>query len=73
MPYKFIVPVDNHGFAGAPDVALRGLGRLMWATERAALSEGDCFKQPNELLVLGYFKGMHIGVRRPFWLSKALG
>lgn len=67
MPYKFIVPVDDHGFAGAPDVALRGLGRLVWATETAALSEGDCFRQPNELLVLGYFKGMHIGVSCFLW------
>lgn len=62
MPYKFVVSVDSKGFNEAPDEILRCLGRLTWATEQAVVTAGDPFIPPNELLVLGYFEGMKIGV-----------
>lgn len=62
MPYKYIVSVDSKGFDEASDEMLRALGRLTWATERAVSDSGDRFLPPNELLTLGYFDEMKIGV-----------
>lgn len=62
MPYKYVVSVDSKGFDEAPDPVLRALGRLTWATEQAVTSAGDQFLPPNELLMLGYFEDMKIGV-----------
>ena len=62
MPYKYVVSVDSKGFSEAPDEVLRALGRLSWATEKAVASTDGCFLPPNELLILGYFEDMKIGV-----------
>lgn len=62
MPYKYVVSVDSKGFDDAPDVVLRALGRLTWATEKAVKGSGDPFLSPNELLILGYLEDMKIGV-----------
>lgn len=62
MPYKYVVSVDSKGFDEAPDEILRALGRLSWATEKAVASTGGDFLPPNELLMLGYFEDMKIGV-----------
>lgn len=62
MPYKYVVSVDSKGFNEAPDEILRALGRLSWATEKAVVDTGDKFLPPNELLMLGYFEDMKIGV-----------
>jgi hypothetical protein len=62
MPYKYVVSVDSKGFDEAPEVMLRALGRLSWATENAVISAGDKYLPPNELLTLGYFEDMKIGV-----------
>lgn len=62
MPYKYIVSVDSKGFDEASDEMLRALGRLTWATEKAVTDPGDEFLPPNELLTLGYFDEMKIGV-----------
>ncbi|KAG2415898.1 hypothetical protein HFD88_007090 [Aspergillus terreus] len=61
MPYKYVVSVDSKGFDEAPDVVLRALGRLTWATEKAVKGSGDQFPSPNELLILGYLEEMKIG------------
>lgn len=63
MPYKYVVSVDSKGFSDAPDEILRALGRLSWATEKSVMDAGDPFLPPNELLMLGYFEDMKIGVR----------
>lgn len=62
MPYKYVVSVDSKGFDEAPPQVMRALGRLMWATEHAITAAGDEFLPPNELLLLGYFENMSIGV-----------
>ncbi|KAA8647704.1 uncharacterized protein ATNIH1004_006401 [Aspergillus tanneri] len=62
MPYKYVVSVASKAFDEAPSEILRALGRLTWATERAVNETGDTFLPPNELLVLGYFEDMKIGV-----------
>lgn len=62
MPYKYVVSVDSKGFDQAPDDMLRALGRLSWATKQAVTSAGDEYSAPNELLTLGYFEEMKIGV-----------
>lgn len=62
MPYKYIVSVDSKGFDEAADEMLRALGRLTWATNKAVTGSGDEFLPPNELLTLGYFDEMKIGV-----------
>ncbi|KAJ5124416.1 uncharacterized protein N7515_008241 [Penicillium bovifimosum] len=60
-PYKYVVAVLSKAFGEAPEVILRALGRLSWATEQAVISAGDRYMPPNELLTLGYFEGMKIG------------
>lgn len=65
MPYKYIVSVDSKGFDKASDEMLRAMGRLTWATEKAVASAGGAFLPPNELLTLGYFDEMKIGVCSP--------
>lgn len=65
MPYKYIVSVDSKGFDKASDEMLRAMGRLTWATEKAVASAGEQFLPPNELLTLGYFDEMKIGVCGP--------
>lgn len=62
MPYKYVVSVDSKGFDEAPNDMLQALGRLSWATEKAVVSSGDEYLPPNELLTLGYFEEMKIGV-----------
>lgn len=62
MPYKYVVSVDSKGFDEAPPEIMRALGRLTWATEHAINAAGDTFLPPNELLMLGYFEDMAIGV-----------
>lgn len=62
MPYKYVVSVDSKGFDEAPEAMLRTLGRLSWATEKAVMSCGGTYLPPNELLTLGYFEEMKIGV-----------
>ena len=62
MPYKYVVSVDSKGFDEAPNDMLQALGRLSWATEKAVISTGDVHLPPNELLALGYFEEMKIGV-----------
>lgn len=68
MPYKYVVSVDSKGFSEASDQMLRALGRLTWATEKAVTNSGDEFLPPNELLTLGYFDEMKIGV----WLGSGI-
>jgi hypothetical protein len=65
MPYKYVVAVDSKGFDEAPPVIMQTLGRLSWATEEVVTAAGDVFQQPNELLTLGYFEEMSIGVCQP--------
>jgi hypothetical protein len=60
MPYKYVVDVDARPFSDAPDVLLAALGRLTWATQQTVPEEE--FRKPNELLTLGYFEKMSIGV-----------
>jgi hypothetical protein len=67
MPYKYVVSVDSKGFDEAPEDMLRALGRLSWATENAVVSVGDKYLPPNELLTLGYFEEMKIGVSHNTW------
>jgi hypothetical protein len=62
MPYKYVVSVDSKGFNEAPDAVTGALGRLAWATRKAVEGTGDAFLPPNEMLVLGYFEDMKIGV-----------
>lgn len=64
MPYKYVVSVDSKGFDEAPDDILRALGRLSWATEKAVTSAGGVYQAPNELLILGYFAEMSVGVSK---------
>ena len=61
MPYKYVVSVDSRSFAAAPPMIMRALGRLTWAT-RDSMGDIDAFQAPNELLTLGYFENMSIGV-----------
>lgn len=65
MPYKFVVSVDSKGFDEASDDILRALSRLSWATEQAVNNVGDAYQPPNELLILGYFEDMKVGVSEP--------
>lgn len=62
MPYKYVVSVDSRSFANAPPMITRALGRLTWAT-RNSMEDQTAFQPPNELLTLGYFEDMSIGVR----------
>lgn len=50
------------GFGEAPGPVLHALGRLQWATEQAVHLSGHASYPPNEMLVLGYFANMKIGV-----------
>jgi hypothetical protein len=61
MPYKFVVSVDSKGFSEAPPEIKCALGRLTWATQQVVGREAQA---PNELLMLGYFEKMAIGVGR---------
>ena len=65
MPYKYVVAVDSKGFNEAPSQILSALGRLSWATKQAVAGTGDEYLPPNELLVIGYFEGMKMGVSHP--------
>lgn len=62
MPYKYVVSVDSKGFDEAPPEIMNALGRLTWATEQAVSAAGGSVLHPNELLMLGYFEDMAIGV-----------
>lgn len=61
MPYKYVVEVDSKSFGEAPSEIKCALGRLTWATKQVTGSEGQL---PNELLLIGYFDKMAIGVCR---------
>lgn len=65
-----MVSVDSKGFDEASDDVLRALGRLSWATEKAVINAGDVYQAPNELLILGYFEDMRIGVNVPVVMLK---
>lgn len=54
--------MDSKAFSDAPAPILTALGRLSWATEKAVTREGGQYQAPNELLALGYFEKMSIGV-----------
>lgn len=73
MPYKYVVSVDSKGFDEAPNDMLQALGRLSWATEKAVTSSGDKYLAPNELLTLGYFEEMKIGVSQTCEIHNSLG
>ncbi|KAL4820411.1 hypothetical protein BDW67DRAFT_172641 [Aspergillus spinulosporus] len=60
-PYKYVVSVDSRGFSEACDPVLRALGRLTWATKSAVRSQSGNTRDPNELLLLGYFEDQKIG------------
>lgn len=60
MPYKFIVSVDSLPFSSAPPVIRSALGRLVWAAQNTVKSAE--FQQLNELLAVGYFEDMEMGV-----------
>jgi len=68
MPYKYVVAVDSKGFDEAPPVIMNALSRLTWATRQVVASAEGAALLPNELLLLGYFEEMAIGVssRYPF-------
>jgi hypothetical protein len=57
-----VVSVDSKSFSDAPAQILTALGRLSWATGQAVTRAGDTYQAPNELLALGYFEEMKIGV-----------
>jgi hypothetical protein len=59
MPYKFVVPVHSKGFDEAPAEIMIALGRLDWATNQVV---GNEVLPPNELLTVGYFEQMSMGV-----------
>lgn len=61
-----MVSVDSKAFSDAPAEVLTALGRLSWATEKAVTRAGDQYQPPNELLALGYFEKMKIGVGQTF-------
>lgn len=62
MPYKYVVSVASKGFDEAPAEVMHALGRLTWATKEAVSAVGGSVLHPNELLLLGYFEEMAIGV-----------
>jgi hypothetical protein len=68
MPYKYVVAVDSKGFDEAPPVIMNALSRLTWATRQVVANAEGAALLPNELLLLGYFEEMAIGVssRYPF-------
>lgn len=66
VPYKYVVSVDSKAFSDAPAEILTALSRLSWATEKAVTRVGGQYQPPNELLALGYFEQMKIGVSRVF-------
>jgi hypothetical protein len=72
MPYKYVVSVDSKGFDEAPNDMLQALGRLSWAAEKAVVSSGDKYLPPNELLTLGYFEEMKIGVSQIYDIDNGL-
>ena len=59
MPYKYVISVDSKGFDEAPVEIMFALGRLDWATRKAV---GTGARKPNELLAVGYFQDMSMGV-----------
>ncbi|KAL4810841.1 hypothetical protein BDV18DRAFT_2688 [Aspergillus unguis] len=61
LPYKYVVSVASRGFNEACDPILRALGRLTWATKSAVSNVGLATRDPNELLLMGYFEGQRIG------------
>jgi hypothetical protein len=62
MPYKYVVAVDSKGFDEAPPVIMNTLSRLTWATRQVISGAEGTALLPNELLLLGYFEEMAIGV-----------
>lgn len=62
MPYKYVVSVASKAFDEAPVEVMHSLGRLTWATKEAVSAVGGSVLLPNELLMLGYFEDMAIGV-----------
>ena len=62
MPYRYVVAVDSKGFDEAPPVIINALSRLTWATRQVVAGAEGTALLPNELLLLGYFEEMAIGV-----------
>ena len=60
MPYKYVVPTHSAPFNEAPAPILEALRRMLWAGQHA-VPEG-AFQAFNELLAVGYFEGMKMGV-----------
>lgn len=54
------MPTDSAGFKNAPKAILDTIRRLTWAGKHA-VPAGE-FKEFNELLAIGYFEGMSMGV-----------
>lgn len=59
MPYKYVVSVDSKGFDEAPAEIMFAISRLDWATKKAV---GTGALELNELLAVGYFEDMSMGV-----------
>lgn len=59
MPYKFVVPVHSKAFTEAPAEIKTALSRLSWATKQVV---GEEALRLNELLTVGYFEKMSMGV-----------
>lgn len=59
MPYKYVVPVHSKAFTEAPAEIMFALGRLTWATKNAVVEK---VSRLNEMLTVGYFEQMSMGV-----------
>jgi hypothetical protein len=62
MKYTYAAEVGTIPFRKASSQLMHAMGRLRWATEHVVSIAGDTYLKPNELLMLGYFEGMKIGV-----------
>ena len=60
MPYKYVVPTDSAPFNEAPEPILEALRRMLWAGQH--IIPNSQFEAFNELLAVGYFEGMKMGV-----------
>lgn len=62
MKYKYAAEVGTIPFSEAAPQLMHAMGRLTWATRHVVDMAGDDYLRPNELLMLGYFESMKIGV-----------
>lgn len=58
--YKYIAKANSTPFKDAPKVVTRAMGRLNWAAKVSL--NGKPFAGLNEVLVVGYFVEMGMGV-----------